>query len=208
MRRLAHDEHVARGVAQDLPGHSAKHEPRQGAGERSIDDGIHRRRQDGDREVDATERLAELEAVGLGARSDHFPSALSGGEQQRVAIARALVKDPGLLLADEPTGSLDLETGRSVLALLRAASSDRGHTVLIVTHNSATAARCFANSIGRTCSTAPWKNSTFGSSSRSAFFRAQAIAWASISIPQQRVNGRFPARWISKKPAPQTTPTR
>jgi putative ABC transport system ATP-binding protein len=80
-----------------------------------------------------------LHEVGLGKRLDHFPGALSGGEQQRVAIARALVKDPPLLLCDEPTGALDLETGRTVLDLLRRVNRDRGCTVLLVTHNSAIA---------------------------------------------------------------------
>jgi putative ABC transport system ATP-binding protein len=84
--------------------------------------------------------LRALRAVGLEDRADHFPSALSGGEQQRVAIARALVKQPTLLLADEPTGSLDLDTGRQVLAALRAAARPDGCTVLLVTHNSAIAA--------------------------------------------------------------------
>jgi putative ABC transport system ATP-binding protein len=77
-----------------------------------------------------------LEAVGLGDRLDHFPSSLSGGQQQRVAIARALVKQPRLLLCDEPTGSLDLETGRQVLGLLRSAARD-ARSVIVVTHNSA-----------------------------------------------------------------------
>ncbi len=80
-----------------------------------------------------------LREVGLGTRMDHFPGALSGGEQQRVAIARALVKDPPLLLCDEPTGSLDQETGRAVLDLLRRVNGERGCTVVLVTHNSAIA---------------------------------------------------------------------
>ncbi|MCZ7525123.1 MAG: ABC transporter ATP-binding protein [Acidimicrobiia bacterium] len=77
-----------------------------------------------------------LTRVGLGERMDHYPGQLSGGEQQRVAIARALVKEPPVLLCDEPTGALDVETGRSVLALLRRVTRDRGRTVLLVTHNS------------------------------------------------------------------------
>ena len=85
-------------------------------------------------ENDATESLA---AVGLADRADRFPSLLSGGEQQRVAIARALVKHPTVLLLDEPTGSLDLETGRQVLGALRTAAGTFGSTVLLVTHNSA-----------------------------------------------------------------------
>jgi putative ABC transport system ATP-binding protein len=81
--------------------------------------------------------LAALDAVGLADRADHFPGMLSGGEQQRVAIARALVKQPPILLVDEPTGSLDLDTGRQVLTQLRSVSDRDGRTVLLVTHNSA-----------------------------------------------------------------------
>ncbi len=88
---------------------------------------------------DACRRAIDaLERVGLGDRVDHFPSQLSGGEQQRVAVARALVKEPPVLLTDEPTGSLDLDGGRMVLDLLRRAADD-GHTVVLVTHNSAIA---------------------------------------------------------------------
>jgi putative ABC transport system ATP-binding protein len=91
---------------------------------------------------DAAERRAAsaLEAVGLGDRADRFPAQLSGGEQQRVAIARAVAKDPALVLCDEPTGALDLETGRLVLEQLRRLNRDEGTTVLMVTHNSAIAA--------------------------------------------------------------------
>ena len=78
-----------------------------------------------------------LTSVGLGDRKRNFPSQLSGGEQQRVAIARALVKNPSLLLCDEPTGALDYATGKQVLRLLQDESRARGMTVIIITHNSA-----------------------------------------------------------------------
>lgn len=78
-----------------------------------------------------------LKQVGLEDRADHFPSQLSGGEQQRVAIARALVKQPPLLLCDEPTGELDFETGRMILGVLRTLNQANGKTVLLVTHNAA-----------------------------------------------------------------------
>jgi putative ABC transport system ATP-binding protein len=80
-----------------------------------------------------------LEAVGLYDRRNNFPSQLSGGEQQRVAIARALVKNPKLLLCDEPTGALDETTGIQILRLLQRTSRSFGVTVVLVTHNSAIA---------------------------------------------------------------------
>lgn len=83
-----------------------------------------------------------LAAVGLEGREDDLPGNLSGGEQQRVAIARALIGDPGLLLADEPTGNLDSVVGAEVLDLLFALHRDRGATLLIATHDPAVAARC------------------------------------------------------------------
>ena len=76
-----------------------------------------------------------LEAVGLSQRTDQRPDELSGGEQQRVAIAVALANDPGILLADEPTGELDSENAAVVLDLLKATSRDRGKTVLLVSHD-------------------------------------------------------------------------
>lgn len=78
-----------------------------------------------------------LDLVGLGDRMDHFPAQLSGGEQQRVAVARALVKNPPILLCDEPTGELDFETGRNIISLLRRLNRDNNQTVLLVTHNAA-----------------------------------------------------------------------
>jgi putative ABC transport system ATP-binding protein len=84
----------------------------------------------------------ELIKVGLGERLTHFPGQLSGGEQQRVAIARALAPEPQMLVADEPTGNLDLHTGGQVADLLFAACRDRGMTMLLVTHDPQLAARC------------------------------------------------------------------
>ncbi|RLI73905.1 ABC transporter ATP-binding protein [Archaeoglobales archaeon] len=76
-----------------------------------------------------------LTIVGLKDRQDHFPAELSGGEQQRVAIARALVKNPPLILADEPTGSLDFETGKKVLKVMREINQNEKITFILVTHN-------------------------------------------------------------------------
>jgi len=84
----------------------------------------------------------ELRAVGLGERLSHYPGQLSGGEQQRVAIARALAPQPKLLIADEPTGNLDAETGRHIADLLFAEQAERGMTLLLVTHDPSLAARC------------------------------------------------------------------
>ena len=84
--------------------------------------------------LDARETLAE---VGLGERLKNFPAQLSGGEQQRVAIARALAKNPKILLCDEPTGALDYNTGKAVLALLQDTCRNTGRTVIVITHNSA-----------------------------------------------------------------------
>ena len=78
-----------------------------------------------------------LGLVGLAHRLDHFPAQLSGGEQQRVAIARAIAKRPSVLLCDEPTGALDIETGRVVLAALERINDELGTTTAVITHNAA-----------------------------------------------------------------------
>ncbi|MBR2804641.1 MAG: ABC transporter ATP-binding protein [Eggerthellaceae bacterium] len=86
---------------------------------------------------DPLDAATVLEQVGLGHRMDNFPAQLSGGEQQRVAIARALAKNPKLLLADEPTGALDYNTGKQILRLLQTTCYDTGKTVVLITHNQA-----------------------------------------------------------------------
>jgi len=85
-----------------------------------------------------------LSAVGLSDKKNRFPRELSGGEQQRVSIARAIVKNPKLLLCDEPTGALDLETSRGVLALLQRVNKQFGTTILMITHNSVIAGMAHA----------------------------------------------------------------
>lgn len=89
-----------------------------------------------DKPLDPREALA---LVGLESRLDHFPSQLSGGEQQRVAVARAIVKSPDVLLCDEPTGALDYDTGKVVLAAIARANEQLGTTTVVITHNSAIA---------------------------------------------------------------------
>ncbi len=80
-----------------------------------------------------------LELVGLADRANHFPSQLSGGEQQRVSVARALAKNPRLLLCDEPTGALDIETSKQVLGLLVRLNRELNKTIVLITHNNAIA---------------------------------------------------------------------
>lgn len=94
-------------------------------------------------EFDAQTRArAELEAVGLGHRLDHYPQQLSGGEQQRVAIARAIAARPQLIFADEPTGNLDGATGHEIVDLLFSRRAETGATLLVITHDPELATYC------------------------------------------------------------------
>jgi putative ABC transport system ATP-binding protein len=88
------------------------------------------------RQADSRRATELLDELGIADRAHSYPDRLSGGEQQRVAIARALVHDPLVILADEPTGNLDLETGRQVLALLDRLVRERATTLLMATHSS------------------------------------------------------------------------
>jgi putative ABC transport system ATP-binding protein len=93
--------------------------------------------------ADAFERAADcLESVGLGHRLSHYPGQLSGGEQQRTALARAFAAAPDLLLADEPTGNLDGETGQQIIDLLFRLQAEHGTTLVLITHDPQLASRC------------------------------------------------------------------
>ncbi|MBH62076.1 MAG: hypothetical protein CL569_06440 [Alphaproteobacteria bacterium] len=95
----------------------------------------------GDRNAFDTAR-ASLSAVGLEDRADHYPAQLSGGEQQRVALARAFAAEPALILADEPTGNLDTETGQQIIDLMFEIRARENTTLMLITHDTAVANRC------------------------------------------------------------------